>query len=126
MDDRDPRAVLGLPPDATRDDAQRAFRRLAKVTHPDAGGDAARFRVVAGAWEALIAVLPAEPETPANRVPAAARRAQPSPHVRAYRQPASRVVWAEFRPPAAPSRTGGRPGPDFGTILKAEVARLAS
>ena len=33
---QDPRAVLGLPLDATRGEAQRAFRRLAKQTHPDA------------------------------------------------------------------------------------------
>ena len=49
MQDPDPRAVLGLPLDATRGEAQRAFRRLAKLTHPDAGGDAAEFRAVAGA-----------------------------------------------------------------------------
>ena len=37
MQNDDPRAVLGLPLDATRDEAQRAFRHLAKQTHPDAG-----------------------------------------------------------------------------------------
>ena len=46
MRDRDPRAVLGLPLDATKGEAQRAFRRLARETHPDAGGDPADFRAV--------------------------------------------------------------------------------
>jgi hypothetical protein len=122
-----PRAVLGLPLDATRDEAQRAFRRLAKQTHPDAGGDAAAFRAVAGAWSELGAVLPAnrpvEPRTvPPRRWPAT------SPHARAYRPVPSRVVWAEVRPPAKPTGTtrAAGTGPDFATILKAEMARVAA
>ena len=106
MDDRDPRAVLGLSPDASRGEARRAFRRLARQTHPDAGGNAADFRVVAGAWAELLAVLAAERARP---------RPDRSPHVRAYRLPASRVVWAEARP--AVRR-------DFATVLDAEMARL--
>jgi hypothetical protein len=102
-----PRAVLGLPPDASRGEAQRAFRRLAKQTHPDAGGDAADFRVVAGAWAALVAELPAGRRPPG-----------PSPHVRAYRPPvARRVVWAEHRPPVRR---------DFAVLLDAATARLAA
>ena len=108
----DPRALLGLSPDATRDEAQRAFRRLAKQTHPDTGGDAADFRVVAGAWADLVAVLPAGPITPAG--PVASVR---SPHVRAYSAPVTRVVWVESRP--AVRR-------DFATLLDAEMARLAA
>lgn len=106
MDDRDPRAVLGLSPDATRAEAQRAFRHLAKRTHPDTGGDPADFRVVAGAWADLAARLPA------HRPPA-----PPSRHVRAYRPPVTRVVWAEPRPPARR---------DFAVLLEAEMVRLAS
>jgi hypothetical protein len=41
----------------------------------------------------------------------------PSPHVLAYRAPASRVLWAERRPPVRP---------DFKTILAAEMARRAA
>src|SRR5437868_3731117 len=37
-----PWAVLGLPLDATRADAQRAFRRLAKQTHADAEAERQR------------------------------------------------------------------------------------
>src|SRR5437660_408780 len=53
------RAVLELPDDATRGDARRAYRRLAKRTHPDAGGDAAAFAAVAGAFAAVYDDLPA-------------------------------------------------------------------
>ena len=105
----DARAVLGLPLDAPRDEAQRAFRRLAKQTHPDAGGDPAAFRAVASAWAEL------EPLLPHGRRPPAL-----SPHAAAYRVPVSRVVWAEPRPPARPVRT------DFATLLQSEMARLAA
>jgi DnaJ-like protein len=123
MEDRDPRAVLGLPLDATRAEAQRAFRRLAKQTHPDAGGDAAHFRTVAGAWADLVAVLPplaahaalvgGTPPVPRG---ADSRPAALSPHVQAYREPASRVLWAETRRPVRR---------DFAALLDAEMARLA-
>lgn len=102
----DPRAVLGLPLDATRGEAQRAFRRLAKLTHPDAGGNAAAFRAVAGAWADLVGVL-----TPDNPQPGT------SPHVRAYRSPESRVVWAETRPPVRRR---------FADLLDAEMAHRAA
>jgi hypothetical protein len=109
MQDEDPRAVLGLPLDADRAEAQRAFRRLAKQTHPDAGGDPAAFRAVAGAWAELRPVLPCDRRRPAI-----------SPHAETYRVPVSRVVWAEARPSprAVPI--------DFATVLQAEMVRLAA
>jgi hypothetical protein len=106
MRDRDPRAVLGLPFDATRGEAQRAFRHLAKQTHPDAGGDAAAFRAVAGAWADLGPLLPPDP-----------RPVAPSPHVLAYRPPAGRVLWAETRPPVRR---------EFNDCLAAAMARPAA
>ena len=105
----DPRAVLGLPLDATRDEAQRAFRHLAKQTHPDAGGDPAAFRAVADAWAELGTLLPHGRRPPA-----------PSPHAAAYRHAVSRVVWAEARPAPQPVRT------DFASLLQSEMARLAA
>jgi len=111
-----PRAVLGLTSDATRGEAQRAFRRLAKQTHPDAGGDAAAFRAVAGAWAELAPLLPAERRPP--------RRPWPSPHVGAYRPVAGRIVWAEERRRPEPPAPGRRPG--FAAVLDAELARLAA
>jgi hypothetical protein len=101
--------VLGLPLDATRGEAQHAFRRLAKQTHPDAGGDPAAFRAVAGAWAELGALLPDRPLQPAR-----------SPHGEAYRVPVRRVVWAEARPSVPPVHK------DFATLLQAEMARLAA
>lgn len=118
----DPRAVLGLSLDATRDEAQRAFRHLAKQTHPDAGGDPDAFRVVAGAWAELDAVLPRENRRPTR-----------SPHIEACRIPVSRVVWAETRPSARFSVASCRSRrhiatenvdrPDFAAILRDEMAR---
>jgi len=49
--------VLGVPRDATQDEIKKAFRRLARETHPDANpGDPeaeARFRAAAEAYEVL-------------------------------------------------------------------------
>jgi molecular chaperone DnaJ len=49
--------VLGVPKDATQDEIKKAFRKLARETHPDANpGDAAaevRFREIAEAYEVL-------------------------------------------------------------------------
>jgi molecular chaperone DnaJ len=54
---RDYYAVLGVPRDAGTEDIKRAFRRLARETHPDANpGDPAadaRFREIAEAYEVL-------------------------------------------------------------------------
>ena len=131
MPDQDSRAVLGLPLDATRGEAQRAFRQLAKQTHPDAGGDPAAFRVVASAWADLVAVLPPDPEPTVDLRAGSpfGRRPGGSPYGDAGRPSASRVVWSEFRPPAGAvvrvrrNLAGDR---DFAAVLKAEVARLAS
>ena len=109
MQHEDPRAVLGLSLDATRRDAQRAFRRLAKQTHPDSGGDPVAFRAVAAAWAELGAVLPDDRRRPAR-----------APHVAAYWAPESRVVWTEARPTARPVRR------DFASLLQAEMVRLAA
>jgi DnaJ domain len=49
-------AVLDLPRDASEDDVRHAYRRLARSSHPDLGGDAAaadRFRRIAAAYEVL-------------------------------------------------------------------------
>jgi hypothetical protein len=114
----DSRALLGLSPNATRSEAQRAFRRLAKLTHPDTGGAAADFGLVAGAWADLAAALPADPVAAAGTV-APRRRIVPvrSPHVQAYAAPATTVVWVEPRP--AVRR-------DFAALLDSEIARLAA
>ena len=49
--------TLGLTYPCHVEDVKRAYRRLAKQHHPDAGGDAATFRAVQSAYEqALILV----------------------------------------------------------------------
>ena len=45
--------VLDLRPDAASDDIKRAYRRKAREHHPDAGGDAERFKEVTHAYEVL-------------------------------------------------------------------------
>lgn len=45
--------VLGLAPDAAPEDIKRAYRRKAREHHPDAGGDAERFKEVTQAYEVL-------------------------------------------------------------------------
>ena len=46
--------VLGISADGSADDIRRAYRAKAKLAHPDAGGDAAEFRVLLEAYETLI------------------------------------------------------------------------
>ncbi len=46
-----PYEVLGVSSTASQDDLRRAYRRLMRETHPDTGGDAARFTAVQVAWE---------------------------------------------------------------------------
>jgi molecular chaperone DnaJ len=46
-------AVLDLRPDAANDEIKRAYRRKAREHHPDAGGDAERFKEVTHAYEVL-------------------------------------------------------------------------
>ena len=45
--------VLGVCPDATDDQIKTAWRRAAKATHPDAGGDPQAFTAAQHAWEVL-------------------------------------------------------------------------
>ncbi|BDI23604.1 DnaJ domain-containing protein [Herbiconiux sp. L3-i23] len=48
-----PYEVLGVPRSASDDDLRRAYRRLLRETHPDTGGDSARFVAVQLAWEQI-------------------------------------------------------------------------
>lgn len=55
-EDLDPYVVLGVRRQASSDEIARAYRRAARLTHPDGGGSGAgseRFRVVSEAYEVL-------------------------------------------------------------------------
>ena len=73
----DPYRTLGLKRGATLDEVKRAYRRLAKINHPDAAGEAAlpRFLAIQAAYERL-----AGPGTPgvARRPPAPRRPWDPA------------------------------------------------
>jgi curved DNA-binding protein len=45
--------VLGVKKDASTDEIKKAFKRLARKHHPDAGGDEARFKDISEAYEVL-------------------------------------------------------------------------
>jgi len=45
-----PYEVLGVSPDASDKELRQAYRRLLRQTHPDTGGDPARFHAVQEAW----------------------------------------------------------------------------
>lgn len=45
--------ILGVKKDASADDIKKAFRRLARKHHPDAGGDEEKFKQINEAYEVL-------------------------------------------------------------------------
>ena len=45
--------ILGVEPDATPDEIKSAWRLLARENHPDRGGDAGEFAVIADAYKIL-------------------------------------------------------------------------
>ena len=52
-------AVLGLPPNATRQQIKRRYRTLAKKYHPDRGGDQQQMKRIIAAYEFLTRDQPA-------------------------------------------------------------------
>jgi curved DNA-binding protein CbpA len=48
-----PYEVLGVNPSASEDELRRAYRRLLRESHPDTGGNTARFVAVQLAWERI-------------------------------------------------------------------------
>jgi DnaJ-domain-containing protein 1 len=47
-------AVLGLPPDATKQQIKRRYRELAKKYHPDKGGDQREMQRIIAAYQLLM------------------------------------------------------------------------
>lgn len=51
------RQYLGLDPTATKNQAKSAFRAMAKIHHPDVGGDAEKFALINEAYDVLMGEL---------------------------------------------------------------------
>lgn len=88
-----------MPATASDDELRRAYRRRLRETHPDAGGRAAEFHAVQGAWELL-----GTPEARAAYDARGLRGTVSSPPVYAPAAPRPRT---DSRPQA---RSSGHPG----------------
>jgi hypothetical protein len=53
LDPNEARRILDLPPSASLDDAQKAFVALAKIHHPDVGGNPNEFMRIVNAYRSL-------------------------------------------------------------------------
>jgi hypothetical protein len=85
----DPRAVLGVPADATLEQIRDAYRRKCKTLHPDAGGEEWAFRVLVQSYEMLstarvLRATMAEP-SPSHGAPSPAGQRHPEPSAEAVR-----------------------------------------
>mmetsp|Transcript_26713 Transcript_26713/g.73168 ORF Transcript_26713/g.73168 Transcript_26713/m.73168 type:complete len:174 (-) Transcript_26713:341-862(-) len=49
----DPFAIVGVRPDASVEEVQRAFRKRSRELHPDAGGSVEKFQKLVSAYEIL-------------------------------------------------------------------------
>jgi hypothetical protein len=72
-------SLLGVSVDASRADIERAFRRRARVEHPDVSGDPSAFAAVTAARDVLVRAAgwetpPVGPTAGRHRVTAAPRR----------------------------------------------------
>ncbi len=94
-----PYEVLGVSSTATHDELRRAYRRELRRTHPDTGGDAAKFTAVQLAWERV--------GTPIDRAVYDRGAPRAGERTHSWAQPAGRDRRAESRPRA---RAFGHPG----------------
>lgn len=102
-----PYEVLGVSPTASTHELRKAYRRMLRITHPDTGGNAARFHAVQRAWEKVGTPeararydrgATVSEETPAWAPPAPRKREGTRPTARAYGHPggASRERYLEL------------------------------
>ena len=109
-----PYEVLGVAATVTDDELRKAYRRRLRETHPDAGGSAAEFHAVQGAWE-----LVGTPEARAAFDARGLRGSASAPPAYAPRAPRPR---ADSRPQA---RASGHPGGWYRERYLAEVREWA-
>jgi curved DNA-binding protein CbpA len=95
---RDPYIVLGVPRQASGEEIARAYRRAARISHPDSGGagSSERFRAVSDAYDVL--------RDPGRR--AVYDRSHPSARSRTAAAPSGSVRYAA---PGSPHLVLGRP-----------------
>lgn len=53
MGELDPFKILGVSPNATKEEVKKAYRKKAKEAHPDSGGSHEEMTKVNAAWEAI-------------------------------------------------------------------------
>ncbi|HEX5824228.1 MAG TPA: DnaJ domain-containing protein [Candidatus Limnocylindrales bacterium] len=104
----DPWRTLGLTPGASIDEIRRAYRRLAKVNHPDAAGEAAlpRFLAIQSAYEALAG--PRRARRPGSR-PGSEPRPAPQPRQEPWRADPGRARASTNTDGRRRSAPGARP-----------------
>lgn len=79
----DPHKILGIDPNATVEEIQKAYRRRATKYHPDAGGDAWAFQQVQEAYESLMRTRgKPSPATPTKAKTPPSNTAPPRPAAR--------------------------------------------
>lgn len=114
-----PWVVLGVTEDAPYCEVQSAFRRKAKQTHPDGGGDAGDFETLVRAFAAVRNATSPQP-----------RPARPTPYDPWLRSSGSTVSLTDIERPGTSRRaTGGWPmptarpaGADFASVLLTEIS----
>jgi hypothetical protein len=110
----DPYRTLGLSSGATLAEVKAAYRRLAKVNHPDTAGEAAmpRFLAIQAAYEAIVSRRRDAVRRTPRTAPTPAWQAEPG-RARATRDPwrtRRRPEQAAHEEPATERPAGGRPG----------------
>jgi DnaJ domain len=82
----DPHLVLGIAQNATLQEIRDAYKRKAKMYHPDAGGEEWSFRILVQAYEILSAARVARATRAESPPPPAAPESQSAPRGRPDRQ----------------------------------------